>query len=100
MLSLFQCPINLLFCFVFKCSRSLQHISRVRHDGCPQLVEISTFMSGGNFKVENVGRDQCMLCHFVLILINFVSDEIKRVEVLHIFGFVYFIPSSSPMGRV
>ena len=37
------------FVFVFKCLCSLQHVSRVSRTYCVQIVEICTFMNGGNF---------------------------------------------------
>ena len=38
------------FSNVFKCLCSLQHVSRVSRKYCVQIVEICTFMNGGNVR--------------------------------------------------
>ena len=49
------------FVFVFKCLRSLQHISRVCHKDCVQIVKIRTFMNGVNFEVDTFGINVFLL---------------------------------------
>ena len=53
----FRLHFNRLFVFVFKCLRSLQRVSRVCRKYCLQIVDICTFMNGGNFVVDTFARD-------------------------------------------
>ena len=51
---------NRLFVFVFKCLRSLQHPARVCRKDCLHIVDICTFMKGGNFEVDTFTSDVFM----------------------------------------
>ena len=53
----FKLHFNRLFAFVFKYLRSLPHVSRVCRNACVQIVEICTFMNGGNFDVHTFASD-------------------------------------------